>query len=618
MTLAPSQPPARHTWTAGEVFLAMAGFGMLAGLIEAAAAVIRWRIMHVIVYVGSEMWWQLPLADALIFLLVALLVVAVGLGWSRVREPRVVLAIGSALVVFAALLLNEKIHIAAEAVLAAGIGIGVARLLAPAGERHRRVLRYAVPGAMALLMAFGLAQRWLGTAAERREIASHPAGAASRPNILLLVLDTVRAWNLSLYGWGRPTTPKLSEWARQGTLFQRALAPAPWTTLSHAVMFTGRYPTELPVGWRSPLDRQYPTLAEVLRDAGYATSGFAGNYLNLGRGTGLSLGFVHYEDYPFQPIHLLRSTTIGGRILGIDRIKALIGRRRVIPGLVASDVNRRFLGWLEGQQGRPWFAFLNYFDAHGPYLPPAPFDTMYWGKADPPVDRFWNNAARAYGRPPVPAAELGEELDAYDGAITYLDLQVDSLLKSLAARGALRNTIVVVTSDHGELFGEHGVVSHGNNLYLPVLHVPLLIIAPGRVPADVRISSPTSLRDLPATLLALSGTANPGIPGHSIAGVGASADGGQTDPLFAAVDYNRLVPKFPRSPLLRGSMRTVVLDSLQYILNGDGVEELYHLGRDSWEVQNLARAPEYQEALGRYREALGMVLRTARATNPSR
>jgi arylsulfatase A-like enzyme len=614
----PAQPP-RQLWTARDAFLAAAGFGIVAGVVETVAAVIRARVMHVTLYVGSEMVWQLPLADALIFVLAAVPLVAVGAAWSRLREPRIVLALASGLVAFAGLLLTEKIHIAAEAVLAGGVGIGVARMLAPRAERVRRVLRYAVPGALVTLAALGLAQRWLRAGAEHREIAALPAGPASRPNVLLLVLDTVRAWDMSLYGWGRPTTPWLSEWAKQGTLFQRALAPAPWTTVSHAVIFTGRYPTDLPVGWRTPLDAEYPTLAQVLRNAGYATSGFAGNYLQLGRGTGLSAGFVHYEDYPFQLLQLLRSTTIGGRILGVDRIKALVGRRRMVPGLVASDVNQRFLRWLDGQGGsHPWFAFLNYFDAHGPYLPPVPFDTMYIGKSDPPVDRYWEHVQRAYGRPPVPAGELGEELDAYDGAITYLDLQVDSLLKALGTRGALQNTIVVVTSDHGELFGEHGVVSHGNNLYLPVLHVPLLIVAPGRVPANARIPSLTSLRDLPATLLELTGVANPGLPGHSMAGWLAAGSASASDTLFAAVDYNRLLPSFPPSPLLRGHMRTVVLDSLQYILNGDGVEELYHLGRDSWEVQNLVAAPEYQAELRRYREALGVILRTARPPSASR
>jgi arylsulfatase A-like enzyme len=480
------------------------------------------------------------------------------------------------------------------------------------------VLRYGVPSALALLAVVAVGQAKLSARAERRELASLPAAAAGRPNILLLVLDTVRAWSMGLYGYRRPTTPKLQEWAASGTLFQRALAPAPWTTLTHAVMFTGHYPTELSVSWRTPYDGEYPTLAQVLRDAGYATAGFAGNYLNVGRGTGLAPGFAHYEDYPLQPIPLLRSTTLLGRLFRSDQVKAMVGRRRTVPGLVGSDVNRRFLHWLDGHGERPWFAFLNYFDAHGPYLPPEPFETMYMGKPDPVVDRYWQNMQRAYGPPPAPLRDLAEELDAYDGAITYLDQQVDSLLNALGGRGALGNTIVVVTSDHGELFGEHGVIGHGNNLFLPVLHVPLLIIAPGRVPTKAQIPSLASLRDLPATLLQLAGVPNPGLPGHSMVALWSAGGATVSDTLFASVDYNWLIPKWPSSPVLRGPMRTVVLDSLQYIRNGDGLEELYHLGHDSWEIRNLIGAPEYQSDLLRYRAALDALLRTARGAAPNR
>jgi arylsulfatase A-like enzyme len=276
-----------------------------------------------------------------------------------------------------------------------------------------------------------------------------------------------------------------------------------------------------------------------------------------------------------------------------------------VDGKIGSTVNAEFLGWLDRQKGRPWFAFLNYFDAHGPYLPPAPYDTMYFKRPAPVAEKYFETMYRAYGSPPVPLEELVVSMDAYDGGITYLDAQVDSLLLDLGKRGLLDNTIVVVTSDHGELFGEHGVISHGNSLYLPVLHVPLLLMAPGRVPGGVRVPSLASLRDLPVTLLDLAGVPNPGLPGHSLSQAWSVAGAsGIADTLFAAVDFNRLLPRFPPAPVLRGSMRTVVLDSLQYILNGDGQEELYHLGRDSWEVRNLVALPEYQADLARYRGAM--------------
>jgi arylsulfatase A-like enzyme len=605
MTRPPPKSSIAVSWTATDVLLTGLGSGLLAGVIEAIAAGIRWGVMHRTVYMGPEFVWQLPLTDALIFTVLGVPFAALGAGWGALRRPGAVLAFFTALMLFSTLLLTEKIHILAEAVLAIGIGVGLARGLAARGAAVRRGIRIGVPAGLLAILAVGVIQWRLRVAAERRALAGSPAAGNRQPNILLLVLDTVRAWNLGLYGYGRPTTPRLQQWAAKGTLFQRTLAPAPWTMLSHASMFTGRYPTELSVTWKNRYDGAYPTLAEALQHAGYATAGFAGNYQNLGRGSGLSQGFTHYEDYPFEPIQLLRSTSIFFRILSVDRVKALLGRRRTIPLLPAVDVNERFLAWLDGHGERPWFAFLNYFEAHGPYLPPVPWDTIYLRHADPPVDRYWANVQQAYGPPVVPLEEMAVEMDAYDGAITYLDQQIDSLLRRLGARGQLENTIVVITADHGELFGEHGVISHGNNLFLPVLHVPLLILAPGRVPAGAQVPSLASLRDLPATLFELAGVPNSGLPGHSLVPLlrpGGAAE--VTDTLFAAVDYNELLPKWPPSPVLRGPMRSVVLDSLQYILNGDGVEELYHLGHDSWEVRNLVPLPEYHADLERLRAAL--------------
>jgi arylsulfatase A-like enzyme len=599
-----SSPP---LWGPADVLSIAAGFGLLAGAIEVVAAVLRQRILHRTLYMGPDLVWQLPLADASAFLVVALLLLLVALLWSRLRIPNLVLAFFGSLTLFAALLLTERIHPAAEALLAIGAGAALARALAPRSEWLRRLSRVAAPALLVLLLALAGAVRLLRGAGERRTLAALPLAPAGRPNVLVLLLDTVRAWDMGMYGYGRHTTPKLDQWAAQGTVFQRALAPAPWTTLSHAVMWTGRYPTELSVGWRSPFDGAFPTLAEVLRDAGYATAGFAGNYLNVGRGTGLARGFVHYEDYPLRLIPLLRQTTLLGRLLAIDRVAALVGRRRMVQSVVGSSVNQHFLSWLDRQNRRPWFAFLNYFDAHGPYLPPVPFDTMYMGKPDPPVDRYWNTLQRAYGPPPYPVEFLAANLDAYDGGITYLDGLVDALLRGLEQRGQLQNTVVVITSDHGELFGEHALVAHGNNLYLPVLHVPLILLAPGRAPAGARLPSLASLRDLPATLLELTGVPNPGLPGHSLVALWTQGSEAVTDTLLAALDYHRLMPKWPPAPVLRGNMRSVVIDSLQYILNGDGIEELYHLGRDPWETRNLVTAPAYQADLARYRAALRAV-----------
>jgi arylsulfatase A-like enzyme len=387
-------------------------------------------------------------------------------------------------------------------------------------------------------------------------------------------------------------------------VFERALAPSPWTTPSHAVMFTGRHPTELSVDWDRPLDATYPTLAEVLQAAGYATAGFVANYAQAGGPTGLGRGFLRYDDYPTRLVSMLRRAALLRRVAGKEQVGRVLGRRRLVDARPGEEISRAFLRWLPSGTDRPWFAFLNYYEAHGPYLPPVPFDTLYFPRPDPTADRYWDRLVRAYGRPPVPVEIMAQSLDAYDGAIRYLDQQVDLLLRTLAETGALANTIVVVTSDHGELFGEHGVIAHGNNLYLPVLYVPLVIIAPGRAPGGVRVRSLAGLRDLPATLLELTGVSNPGLPGRSLAGDWTGVPGGRVDTVLSVVKYNRRLPTWPPSPVLQGTMWSVVVDSLHYILNGNAREGLYHLGTDSWEIRNLAGTPEYQADLERHRDIL--------------
>ena len=596
-------------WGAGAVLLAALGAGLLTGLIEVLIHTIRQRVLHRTLMMSREYLWQLPAADAVVFAAFGILLLGLGFLWRRLRAPHVVIAACGGLAGFALLLLSERIHPAAEAVLAVGLGVAIARGLAPRAAALQRILRVLVPGVLALVLVTAVGQRVMRAVVERRGLARLPVAEPGRPNVLLLVLDTVRAWSLGLYGYARPTTPRLQEWSARGALFERVLTAAPWTTPSHAVMFTGHYPTELSVSWDRPLDGRFPTLAEVLERAGYATAGFVGNFTQAGSPTGLDRGFIHYEDYPATPISILRRTGLLRRLFALDRVGRLVGRRPMVEATAAERLNRDLLSWVAARNGKPWFAFVNYNEAHGPYLPPAPYDTLYFPGPAPTVDRYWDNLLRAYGPPPVSIEDLAISVDAYDGAITYLDREIDALLRELEAQGQLTNTIVVVTSDHGELFGEHGVIAHGNSLFLPVLRVPLLFIAPGRVPAGSKIGSLASLRDLPATLLELAGIPNLGMPGHSLAALwGPAGPQSLTDTLFSAVEYNRRLPKWPPSPVLKGSLQSIVLDSLQYIRNGDGTEELYHLGHDPWQIRNLVSDSTYRADLTRYRAALQAIL----------
>jgi arylsulfatase A-like enzyme len=601
-------------WPPLTLLAASIGFGLLAGLGELAVHHGRRLAGNVILPFGRDALWQVPLADAGMFLAVGLLL-AVPLSLKAgSKGPAIAITVLGGLAALAVLLLVDRVHWGARLFLAAAIGTGAARVLAPRANGVGRLLRRVVPAAVLLLALVGALLPLEARLRSGRAVRALPAPAPSRPNVLLIILDTVRAWNLGIYGYARPTTPRLAVMAGQGAVFDRVLSTAPWTTPAHASLFTGRNPSELSVSWTAPLDGTHATVAEVLARAGYQTSAFVANYRYAGSSTGLARGFARYDDYPRDPIHALRSTSIGSRLLAREWVAERVGRRLLVGGRVGGEVTGAFVRWLDRERRaeRPFFTFLNYFDAHAPYLAPAPFDSTYARGAAGAGERraeYWRRMQRAFGPSPVPVDELSESLDGYDGAINYLDIQVDSVLQALAARRLLDNTLVIVTSDHGELFGEHGVIQHGNSMYLPVLHVPLFLRWPGRVPAGVRIQAPVSLRHVARTIVDAAGAEAAGIGGTSLTGFwgGGAMDRPPGDTLFAALDFNRRLPRFPPSPILRGAMASIVMDSLHYIRNGDDGEELYHLGRDSWEVRNLVRDSSYAQALAAHRSALAAV-----------
>lgn len=588
------------------IVLAALGFGLATGLIEVVIHLIRKLALGRILAFGMDFVWMTPLANALIFLLLALGFLLLALPFKRLRSPIVVYSFFGTVMLFGPLLLADRIHKAAALVLALGLSVAIARGLARRAEGVQRFLLRAVPLLLVVLPLVGAGRYGLMRRAERKAIAARAAAAAGQPNVLLLVLDTVRAWNLGFYGYWRPTTPKLTRWLERGVIFDRALAPGPWTTPSHATFFTGFHPTEVSANWDTPLDRRQRTLAEVFAQAGYAVGGFVGNYRYAGSATGLGRGFDRYQDYPVTFEQALRSAQLSTRAFTLGTIAEQLGKRRLIQGgKDAVEVNVEFLHWLDGlDTGRPFFAFLNYFDAHTPYTPPPPWDSTFAGKDTQAADRHWNLLLRTFGPGPLPVQFLRETQDGYDAGIAYLDHQIDSLLTQLDTRGLLRNTVVILTSDHGEQFGEHGLIQHGNSLFLPLLHVPLAIYAPGRLPEGIRIQAPAPLRDLAATILDAAGLPNPGLPGRSLLEPVAAPESPRVDTLFAAVDYHRQLPKWPPSPILAGDLRSVVLDSLQYIRSSNGAEQLFHLGRDSWQVRNLAGVGSFGAELERHRAAL--------------
>lgn len=527
---------------------------------------------------------MIPVAEACLFLGIASFLVLAGHYHKRLARWKFVVGMFTALSALSLLVLYDRLHPVSSLLLAAGVGAAGGR----AAERITHVLRQTVMRAIplmvgiVLILAAGL-NLWL-VGVERRAVAALPPIAPAAPNVLLIVLDTVRAADLSLYGYERPTTPNLERFARRGVRFDRAIAPSPWTLPTHATLFTGRWGHEHGADWGVPLDGTFTTLAEFLSAQGYRTGGFVGNHVYASWETGLGRGFSRYEAYEISLEEWLRSSIL------IEAVRSRSFSRRTVrlprDYQMAADVSSSFLEWQE-KDPRPFFAFLNYYDAHMPYDPPEPFKSRFGAerseRAVQAITRWHAEFEPALSEEEAQAAKA-----AYDACIAFLDAELGSLFDELERRGILDETLVIVTSDHGEEFGEHGVFEHANSLYLPALHVPLVMVYEGGLSPGRIIEHSVSLRDVPATIVALLGLPDSPFPGQSLMN-GHSTSGMDEvgDPILSEVSQVSRAPNWV--PTSNGDMRSIVRGSLHIIVNPDGRREIYDIVRDPWEQHDLVK-----------------------------
>jgi arylsulfatase A-like enzyme len=335
------------------------------------------------------------------------------------------------------------------------------------------------------------------------------AGCApgARPNILLIVVDTARADRFSTNGYARETTPVIAALGREGAVYLNAYAPSPWTLPSHASLFTGLYPSSHGGdSGRLRLDDSLPFLAARMRSAGYSTIACVGNPW-VGKDYNFHVGFDVFDEIWRQ----------------VDDAAEDAG---------AALISETLEGWLswrdrhEAGRKKPFFLFLNYFEAHLPYNPPEPERSRFLargaggpgggdgGAGAGAVERLRRFSAREmvrqiFGIGSLTDGEFRIMSDLYDGEIAYVDRRIGEVVSALRRRRLLDATVVVVTSDHGEMLGEHGLVDHRLTLYEPVLRIPLVIRYPEAIRAGQRIDSPVLLQDLYPTLLRLAGIHDP-------------------------------------------------------------------------------------------------------------
>ncbi len=343
--------------------IAVAAFlGMAGGAVEVALLAVRTFLLHRWLLVGWSIVWTTPLVYALLGVTLAVLSEAVP------AERRLPVTAGAVLFVvsFGAFFTFEP-WIAKTAIIL--LAMGVTWRLTILVSRHAGALRLSIRGLIVMataIAAAGIVVAIAQDARQRRAEATTPAPSGRHPNVLLVILDTVRDLDLSAYGYARATTPNLQAFAAHGIRFARAVAPAPWTLPSHAAVFTGRMPHELSAGWWRPLDDRMPTLAEDFRRAGYRTGGFVGNTGMASHETGLARGFSRYDDHLLGVMRALASTN-ASVLLTNKLVRRVTGHWETYNRNGADEIVPRALGWIDERPGRPFFAFVNLFDAHGPY-----------------------------------------------------------------------------------------------------------------------------------------------------------------------------------------------------------------------------------------------------------
>jgi len=456
----------------------------------------------------------------------------------------------------------------------------------------------------------GSKHRWWPSGSLLLLLAACGAADAPRENVLLVSIDTLRAGHLGCYGYERDTSPVLDAFAAEATRFADALAPSPWTLASHAGLFTGRHPHELGVrDHRQGLPESVPLLAERLREAGWQTAALVDSAPRgfLGGERGFARGFETYRHAPFAD--------------GPYRYDV---RATVEEGL----------RWIEARdRSRPFFLFLHTKSVHttplgegaqelvresqAPYHKPLPYRTRYL----PHGERFdWNDGAENVGVgylrdlneriaagedvvAELPAERLEELVALYDGGIRYTDEALGVLLEALDEAGLAGETVVVVTSDHGEAFREHDLLLH-KEVYGPLLHVPLLVrdVPGGPYGRGVVVETPVSLLDVAPTILARVGIAPIG-SAQVLPREDPPRDRSQGErPFFFAFEY---APDhfYEAGALVEGPWKLV----LSRLGDGELRRELFHLGEDPGEAaprhDQEARAERMQARLRGWLEA---------------
>ena len=393
--------------------------------------------------------------------------------------------------------------------------------------------------------------------------------SAPHPNVILISMDTVRADHTSLHGYSRDTTPALrAEWLGGATLYTRAIATSDWTLPGTASLVTGLLASHHgayaggPLR-RAPISQTAPTLAELLRAAGFRTFGVVANRLFLRPSFGFARGFDYYScrqprtTFEVKP-YLLASAAW-------HRLPAEWSRQIRTAG----DITGEAVGLLRdagGGNAAPFFLFLNYMDAHDPYVAPEEY-RLKFGPPRPPfsLSRYGTLRSEVLSRTRHVRPEERRDLEAdYDAGIAYIDDNLRYLFDELRQLGLYDSSLIIVTSDHGEMFGKSDIVGHRAGLFPELVHVPLLVKYPGQRRAATVEHAVSGADVLPTVLAAVGLTPPSRLDGHSLLG---EVPVGEPMAIAESFELESLVAKHPR---FAGDERAAFVGPLVYRVRRDG------------------------------------------------
>jgi arylsulfatase A-like enzyme len=602
------------------------GAGIVTGFVEGVGLMIfqriNWARWGPMMHVSWEIIWISPVLDAILFLLLALVCVVVYRVARRLPVTRALVFLLTFLSVYDWITLTSRLYQRACFLLAIGVAVAFTRWC---GKREGTFLQFwkrTTPWMVAAwVLAFAGIEggNWLE---ERNAVANLPTAPPGTPNVLVIVVDTLRADHVSSYGYARPTTPNLDRLAAQGVRFDNAISPCSWSLPSHVSLLTGLYQFEHGVGsvqpepwlgWGNKGMGGFPTLGEALERRGYRTGTFSANRTYFSRDLGFGRGFIHFEDYFQSPSDAFVRTLYGREFARIylkrsehSLVKRML-RKLGFASLLDQDaegsgsyggafgvrkradvVNQEVVDWIDRDRQRPFFAFLNYFDVHDPYGGP-----------------------RGYPKPSWPQQT---DVDAYDNGVKYVDDYIGQLMAELGRRGLANNSLVIITSDHGEALGQHHLRTHGKALYWEQIHVPLVVWYPGHVPAGITVAAPASNAAIPSTIMGFLG-AQRTFPFSSLSALWQTGGVSHWPDPLSELARNAISDKEDQAARTlvptssTGAMKSLVTTQWQLITHETIGDQLYDWVLDPAESNNLTPTPEGQATAGDLKSRMAKVMK---------